>query len=46
MNVNDGSLQATTLDGMTPGTYHLVMTTIDTNGLASAYSPEVVKVVY
>ena len=46
VNVNDGSLQATTLGGMTPGTYHLVMTTIDTNGLASAYSPELVKVVY
>jgi Putative Ig domain len=45
VNVNDGSVQTTTLTGLAPGSWFLVMTTVDTNGLESAYSPEVVKVV-
>ncbi len=44
-NVSDGSLQTTTLSGLAAGTWYLVMTTVDTNGLESASSAEVVKVV-
>ena len=41
--VNDGSSQSALVENIPTGTYHVVMTTIDSNGLESAYSTEVVK---
>jgi hypothetical protein len=43
VNVNDGSQTSVTISGLPAGTYHLVMTTYDTNGLESTYSSEVLK---
>jgi hypothetical protein len=45
VTLNDGSLQSTTLNNIPAGTWYLVMTTLDTRGLESASSPEVVKTV-
>ncbi|MDX1698814.1 MAG: putative Ig domain-containing protein, partial [Thiohalobacterales bacterium] len=41
--VNDGSAQSAVVDNIPAGTYRVVMTSQDTNGLESAYSVEVVK---
>lgn len=43
VNIADGSQTSATITGVAVGTYHVAMTTYDTNGLESAYSPEVVK---
>lgn len=40
--VNDGSAQQAQIAGVPSGAYYLVMTTIDTDGRESSYSPEVV----
>jgi hypothetical protein len=42
-SITDGSQTSVTITGVTSGTYHVAMTTYDTNGLESPYSPEVVK---
>lgn len=45
VDVTDGSQTSVTIAGVIAGTYHVVMTTYDTNGLESAYSPELIKTV-
>jgi len=44
IDVSDGSAQSATVNNLPAGTYRVVMTSYDTNGMESAYSPEVVKV--
>jgi Putative Ig domain len=45
VDVNDGSAQSATVNNLPAGTtYHVVMTSYDTSGLESAYSPDIVKV--
>lgn len=43
VDVADGTAQAVTLSSMPTGTYYVVMTTYDVNGLESGYSTEVNK---
>lgn len=43
VEVSDGSAQSATVDNVPAGTYHVVMTTYDTNGLESLQSPAVEK---
>lgn len=42
-NITDGTARSASVTGLASGTYYLVMTTYDTGGLESGYSPEVVK---
>lgn len=42
INVNDPTAESTQIEGLTSGTYYLVLTTIDSDGRESSYSPEVV----
>lgn len=42
-DITDGSQTSVTITGITSGTYHVAMTTYDTNGLESPYSAEVIK---
>ncbi|MGB5472479.1 MAG: putative Ig domain-containing protein [Gammaproteobacteria bacterium] len=44
IDVSDGSAQSATVNNLPVGTYHIVMTTYDSNGLESARSAEVAKV--
>ena len=41
IEVNDGSAEQAQIVGVSSGAYYLVMTTIDTDGRESSYSPEV-----
>ncbi len=43
VDVNDGSAQSVTVGNLPAGTYHVVMTSYDTSGLESPYSPDIVK---
>ena len=43
VEVSDGSAQSATVDNIPAGTYHIVMTTYDMNGLESVQSPAIVK---
>jgi len=43
VNVTDGSQTSVTVAGVMAGTYHVVMTTYDINGLESPYSQEIMK---
>lgn len=43
VDVTDGSQTSVTVTGVAAGTYHVVMTTYDINGIESVYSPEVLK---
>jgi hypothetical protein len=43
--INDAYTSSITIDDLPVGTYYFVMTTVDVNGLESAYSGEAVKVV-
>jgi len=43
VDVTDGSEQSATVNDVSPGTYHVVMTSYDTGGLESGYSVELVK---
>jgi hypothetical protein len=43
-DVSDGSAVSATMSNLPAGTYRVVMTSYDTNGLESIYSPEVVKI--
>ena len=43
VEVSDGSAQSATVDNIPAGSYHVVMTTYDTNGLVSVQSPAIVK---
>lgn len=43
VNINDGSQTSVTITGLSGGSYHVAMTTYDTNGLESSYSPEILK---
>jgi hypothetical protein len=45
VNVADGTAQSATVTALPPGTYYVVMTTYDVNGLESAYSSMVTKAV-
>jgi hypothetical protein len=45
VNVNDGSAQTITLENVPVGTYYIVMTTYDVNGIESRYSAVVKKTV-
>ena len=40
--VNDGSVSQAQIPGVPPGTYYAVVTTVDSDGLESTYSSEVV----
>jgi imidazole glycerol phosphate synthase subunit HisF len=42
-NVTDGSAQSITVTDVPAGEYHVVMTTVDTDGLESGYSSEIIK---
>jgi hypothetical protein len=42
-DISDGSQTSVTITGVSDGTYYVAMTTYDTNGLESAYSPEILK---
>lgn len=42
-NITDGAAKSASVTGVASGTYYVVMTTYDTGGLESSYSPEVVK---
>jgi hypothetical protein len=44
-DITDGTASTATVFGLASGTYYLVMTTYDTGGRESGYSPEVVKYV-
>jgi len=46
VDVNDGSLQSVIVDNVPVGSYYVVMTTYDVNGLESAYSSSISKKVY
>jgi hypothetical protein len=46
VDVNDGSLQSVIVDNVPVGSYYVVMTTYDVNGLESAYSSSISKNVY
>ena len=41
--VNDGTLTTTTITNLYIGNYYVVMTTLDVDGLESAYSPPIIK---
>ncbi|MEZ5543436.1 MAG: putative Ig domain-containing protein [Pseudomonadota bacterium] len=43
VDVSDGSATTATVQGLTVGTYHAVMTSYDSNGLESARSADIVK---
>ena len=43
VDVNDGSLQSVIVDNVPVGSYYVVMTTYDVNGLESSYSSVVAK---
>jgi hypothetical protein len=43
VDITDGSQTSVTITGILDGAYHVAMTTYDTNGLESAYSPEILK---
>jgi hypothetical protein len=43
VNITNGALQSATVSGVPVGTYYIVMTTYDANGLESGYSAPVVK---
>jgi len=43
VNVSDGSAESATVNNIPTGTYYVVMTTYDVNGLESGFSPAVVK---
>jgi len=45
VEVSGGSADTVTISGVPVGTYHVVMTTYDSNGQESDYSPEIVKAV-
>lgn len=45
VNVANGAAQSVTVTKLAPGTYYLVMTTYDMNGLESGYSPVISKTV-
>jgi len=42
VDVNDPTAESTEIAGLTSGTYYLVLTTIDSDGRESSYSPEIV----
>ena len=42
-DITDGSQTSVTITGVPDGTYHVAMTTYDSSGLESSYSPEVIK---
>jgi hypothetical protein len=44
VDINDGSATTTTVKNIPAGTYYVVMTSYDTGGRVSAYSPAIVKV--
>jgi hypothetical protein len=44
VDIKDGSAQSATVNDLSTGTYHVVMTTYDTSGSESDYSAEIVKV--
>jgi hypothetical protein len=43
VNISDGSQTSVTITGILNGTYYVAMTTYDTGGLESGYSPEILK---
>jgi len=43
VEISDGTAQSATVTGIPVGSYHVVMTTYDTDGRESNYSPSVVK---
>jgi len=45
ININDGSAAHVTLDNLDSGVYYVVLTTIDTEGLESTFSSEIVKTI-
>ena len=45
VDVTDGDQTSVTVTGVTAGTYYVVMTAYDINGLESAYSYEIIKTV-
>ena len=45
VDINDGTAEQLTLRDLPVGTYHLVMTTYDTAGRESVFSPEVIKTI-
>ena len=45
VEINDGTAVQLTLNNLPLGTYHLVMTTYDTAGRESVFSPEVIKTI-
>jgi hypothetical protein len=45
VDVTGGDQTSVTVTGVTAGTYYVVMTTYDINGLESAYSNEIIKTV-
>ena len=42
--VSDGSRTSVNIYGLASDTYHVVMTTYDSNGLEGPYSPEILKI--
>ena len=44
VDIDDGTAEGYTFKAFPPGTYYFVVTTLDTDGLESQYSPEVIKV--
>lgn len=45
IDINDGSVVHATLESLDSGTYYVVLTTIDTEGLESSYSSEIIKTI-
>ena len=45
ITINDGTTTGYTLANLPSGTYHFVMTTLDTEGRESQFSPEIVLTV-
>lgn len=45
VDIADGMVTSTMITGLAPGTYYIVMTTYDVDGLESAYSGEISKTV-
>ena len=45
IKINDGTIDSHTIKGLTPGTYYLVITTHDTDGRESGFSPAVTKTI-
>ena len=45
LDINDGTVDQTTLNNLSSGTYYLVVTTIDTDGRESSFSPEIVRTI-